>query len=77
MKEFSDRAIFIINQIRSYGDTIKEIKIVEKILRSLYPSWDLIVSSIKESKDVSKLSFYALMTSLETRELRRNRSTSK
>ncbi|XP_020263393.1 uncharacterized protein LOC109839376 [Asparagus officinalis] len=76
VKEFSDRVTSIINQIRSYGDKIEDKKIVEKILRSLSPTWDHIVAVIKESKDLSKLSFYELMTSLESHELRRSRFSS-
>ncbi|XP_020245138.1 uncharacterized protein LOC109823265 [Asparagus officinalis] len=76
VKEFSDRITSIINQIRSYGDKIEDKKIVEKILRSLPPTWDYIVAAIEESKDLSKLSFYELMASLESHELRRNRFSS-
>lgn len=57
--------------------TIKEKKIVEKILRNLPSSWDPNVAAIEKSKDLSELSFYELIASLESNELRRSRTSSR
>ena len=67
----------VLNQVRSYGDTIEDKKVIEKILRNLPPSLDHIVVVIEESKDLSKLSFYELMASLEIHEHRRNKLSNK
>ncbi|KAK2993907.1 hypothetical protein RJ640_012781 [Escallonia rubra] len=43
-QEFFSRVAEIVNQIRSYGDTIEEKKIVEKILRSLPQRFEHVVT---------------------------------
>jgi len=65
----------IVNQIRSYGDTIPDKKIVEKTLRSLPSKFDHVVAAIDESKDLALLSLHELIGSLEAHEKRINRST--
>ncbi|CAL8138460.1 unnamed protein product [Prunus armeniaca] len=65
----------IVNQIRSYGDTIPNKKIVEKTLRSLPPKLDHVVAAIEESKDLAALLLHELIGSLEAHEKRINRST--
>ena len=68
IKMFSSKVAEIINQIKSCGDKIEEKKIVEKVLRSLPVKFEHIVAAIEESKDLSKLTFYELMRSLEAHE---------
>ena len=63
----------IINRIRIYGDTIPDIKIVQKILRSLLPKYDHIVAAIEEYKDLSMISLTNLMRSLQVHEERMHR----
>ncbi|KAI5319535.1 hypothetical protein L3X38_039243 [Prunus dulcis] len=65
----------IVNQIKCYGDTIPDRKIVEKTLRSLPPKYDHVAAAIEESKDLSTLSLHELIGSLEAHEKRINRST--
>ncbi|KAI5345643.1 hypothetical protein L3X38_013520 [Prunus dulcis] len=65
----------IVNQIKCYGDTIPDKKIVEKTLRSLPPKYDHVAAAIEESKDLSTLSLHELIGSLEAHEKRINRST--
>lgn len=57
-----------VNQIQSYGDTIEDKKIVQKVLRSLPPEFDHMVTAIDESKDLSAYSFHELMSSLQVHE---------
>ncbi|XP_048232508.1 uncharacterized protein LOC112535352 [Ricinus communis] len=54
----------IANEMCSYGENMEDIKIVEKILRSLTEKWNYVVCSIEESKDTSNLSVDALQSSL-------------
>jgi len=63
----------IFNQIRSYGDTIEDKKIILKILRSFPVKYDHIVAAIEESKDLSKLTLVELMGSLKAHEARMKR----
>ncbi|XP_026377725.1 uncharacterized protein LOC113272025 [Papaver somniferum] len=65
---FFSRASTIINQIQAFGDTIAEKKIVEKLLRSLPFKFEHVVAAIEESKDISTLSMYEMMGSLEAHE---------
>ena len=58
----------IVNQIKCYGDTIPDKKIVEKTLRSLPPKYDHVAAAIEESKDLSTLSLHELIGSSEAHE---------
>ena len=54
--------------MKSYGETITEQRICEKILASLPPKFDTIVIIVEEFKDLSTLSIHKLMGSLKTHE---------
>ncbi|XP_059070335.1 uncharacterized protein LOC131860011 [Cryptomeria japonica] len=58
---FVTHAMLIVNQLRSYGDTIEDQKIVEKIVRSLPGKFDAVVIAIQEAKDLSQLLVDELM----------------
>ena len=64
-KDFNSRVAKIVNQIKSYEDTIQEKKLVEKILQSLPKNFDHVVAAIEESQDLSVLTMYELMGSFE------------
>ncbi|MCI50521.1 hypothetical protein A2U01_0071765, partial [Trifolium medium] len=49
---------------RNYGEDVDDVKIVEKILRTLIDKWNYIVCSIEEAKDINELSVDALESSL-------------
>ena len=69
---FFTHAMGIVNQIRSYGETLGDQKVVEKILRSLPNKFDSRIAAIEESKDLSLLSIDELMGSLLSHEQRLN-----
>lgn len=73
IQNFLTRITSIVNQIRNYGDTIEDKRIVEKVLRSLPLKFDHVAIAIEESKDLSKLTIPELMGSLEAHEKRLNR----
>ena len=58
----------MVTQIRSHGETLEEIRIVEKLLRSLPSRFDVIVTTIEETKDLSKFTVDELHASLMTHE---------
>jgi transposase InsO family protein len=71
---FFTHAMAIINLLRSYGETVGDQKVVEKILRSLPTKFDPVVIAIEESKDLTQLSVDELMGSLLSHEQRLNRT---
>jgi hypothetical protein len=68
--QFMTRVMGIVNQIRLIGETITDQQIVEKILRSLPKKFEMVVTAILESKDLSKFSTDELIGSLVTHETR-------
>ncbi|XP_050875937.1 uncharacterized protein LOC127079600 [Lathyrus oleraceus] len=70
INDYITRITRLINQIKSYGETILEQNVVSKVLRSLTPRFDNIVVAIEESKDLTTLSKDELQSSLEAHEQR-------
>ena len=70
---FFTHAKAIINLLRSYGETVGDQKVVEKILRSLPTKSDPVVIAIEESEDLTQLSVDELMGSVLSHEQRLNR----
>lgn len=52
--EYFGRVLTISNQMRSNGESMTDVKIVEKILRTLTERYTYVVVSIEESKDIEK-----------------------
>ena len=74
IQSYVDRVSSIVNQIRSNGDTIEDVKIIRKILRTLTKKFDHIVAAIEESnKDLRLLNMTELMGSLLAHEERMRR----
>jgi hypothetical protein len=68
--QFMTRVMGIVNHIRLIGETITDQRIVEKILRSLPRKFEMVVTTILESKDLSRFSIDELIGSLVTHETR-------
>jgi hypothetical protein len=68
--QFMTRLMGIVNQIRLTGETITDQRIVEKILISLPKKFEMVVTTILESKDLSSFSTDELIGSLVTHETR-------
>ena len=50
--------------MRTHGETMTDVTIIEKILRSMTSKFNYVVCSIKESKDIDELSIDELQGSL-------------
>ena len=50
--------------MRTYGEDMSDVKVVEKILHSFIENFNYIVCSIEESKDIDTLSVDELQSSL-------------
>lgn len=62
--DYFGRVIMIANDMRNYAEEMTNVKIVEKILRTLTKKWNYIVCSIEESKDIHQLFVDVLQSSL-------------
>ncbi|XP_050908893.1 uncharacterized protein LOC127122631 [Lathyrus oleraceus] len=68
--DYISRVILITNEMKSYGETLFEESIIEKVLRSLTPQIDYIMVAIEDSKDLSTMRIGELQSSLEAQEFR-------
>ena len=55
INEYIDKLLSIANQIRLLGSEFSDSRIVQKILVTLLERFDAIVSSMENSKDLSKI----------------------
>lgn len=72
--EYISRVMLVANNMRNLGEDMKDVKIVEKVLRTLTEKFNYVVCSIEESKDIDLLSVDELQSSLVVHEqkFRRN-----
>ena len=77
VQEYISRVLGVINQLRVYGDPLKDQTVVSKVLRSLPGRFDHIVAAIEEAKNLSTLTLDELNGSLQAHEFRLNRSAKK
>ncbi|KAK0589362.1 hypothetical protein LWI29_013222 [Acer saccharum] len=66
--EFYTRVMIVANQLRRNGETLVDMRISEKILRSLDPKFDFIVVALEETKDLETMSVEELVGSLQAHE---------
>ena len=62
--DYFARTLTIANKMRFHGETMTDVTIIEKILRSMISKFDYVVSSIEESKDLDIMSLDELQSSL-------------
>lgn len=56
VNEYLARILVISNKMKANGEDVKNVAVVEKVLRSMTPKFNYVVCSIEESKDTSMLS---------------------
>ncbi|XP_019414640.1 PREDICTED: uncharacterized protein LOC109326411 [Lupinus angustifolius] len=62
--KYFSRVMTVANKMQIYGEDMSDVKVVEKILRSLTEKFNYVVCSIEESKDIDALSIDELQSSL-------------
>ncbi|XP_016699894.1 uncharacterized protein [Gossypium hirsutum] len=68
VKQYSDRIMSIVNNIRLFGDQFSEVKIVEKVIATLPERYEAKISSLEDSRDLSSISLTELINALYAQE---------
>nr|KYP40213.1 hypothetical protein KK1_038469 [Cajanus cajan] len=63
----------MVNQLNQNGETLTDVRVVEKILRSLTDSFENVICAIEESKDLTMITVDELAESLEAHEQRKKK----
>jgi hypothetical protein len=70
--DFFSRTMKIINKMQIHDNNTEDITIIEKIIRSLTPKFNFIMSSIEKDKNIDELSIDELQSSLLIHEQKLN-----
>nr|XP_017228786.1 PREDICTED: uncharacterized protein LOC108204029 [Daucus carota subsp. sativus] len=70
--EFVTRLKTVTNEMKINGESLDDVRLMEKLLRSLTRKFDYVVTSIEESKDLFTISIDELVGSLQAHEQRMN-----
>ncbi|XP_016675363.1 uncharacterized protein [Gossypium hirsutum] len=71
VKQFSDRIMAVVNNIRLLGEQFSEARIVEKVLSTLPKRYEAKISSLEDSRDLASISLTELINALYAQEQRR------
>lgn len=74
VSDYFSRAMAIVNKMRTYGDKVDDVMLIEKILRSMTSKFNFVVCSIEEANDIDELSIDELQSSLLVHEQKLNQS---
>jgi len=64
VKEFSNKLLKVVNQIRIMGEELNDNCVVEEVLISLLEKFEVKISSLEESIDLSQISLAELVNAL-------------
>ena len=72
IKEYVAKLMSIVNQIRLFGENFPNERVIDKILVTVSEIYESKISSLEESKDLSKISLTELVNSLSAVDQRRS-----
>ncbi|XP_022931554.1 uncharacterized protein LOC111437700 [Cucurbita moschata] len=72
VKEYSDRLLSIANKVRLLGSVLNDSRIVEKLLVTLPEKFEATITTLENTKDLSKISLTELLNALQAQEQRRS-----
>ncbi|KAJ3691459.1 hypothetical protein LUZ61_020623 [Rhynchospora tenuis] len=73
VSEYMTRVQTVVNQLKRNGEPLAEVRVVEKVLRSLTNEFENVVCAIEESKDLNEMTIDELSDSLEAHEQRKKK----
>ncbi|XP_019259108.1 PREDICTED: uncharacterized protein LOC109237273 [Nicotiana attenuata] len=71
VKEYSDRLLGIVNKVRLPGTKFKDSRVVEKILVTVPEKYEISITTLENTKDLSKIILAKLLNTLQAQEQRR------
>ncbi|XP_022927115.1 uncharacterized protein LOC111434054 [Cucurbita moschata] len=72
VKEYSNRLLSIANKVRLLGSVLNDSRIVEKLLVTLPEKFEATITTLENTKDLSKISLTELLNALQAQEQRRS-----
>ncbi|XP_012453617.1 uncharacterized protein LOC105775675 [Gossypium raimondii] len=72
VKQYFDRIVAVVNNIRLLRDQFNEARVVEKVISTLLERYEAKISSLKDSRDLTSISLTELINSLYPQEQRRD-----
>ncbi|KAK9028215.1 hypothetical protein V6N11_068025 [Hibiscus sabdariffa] len=71
VKEYSDRLVSIANKVRLLGSTLADSRIVQKILVAIPERYEATITTLENTRDMSKITLAELLSALQAQEQRR------
>ena len=71
IKEYSDRLLWIVNKVRLLDTNFTDLRIVEKILVIVLKRYKASITTLEDTKDLSKITLAKLLNALQAQEQQR------